>query len=116
METRMSSQDQAFELSSDDDDSVSSLGSFSPAQYLEDKESDLATLVEDKNWEDHSNQKLAFALTGLDERSQDIIKTRWLNDQKRTLQELANQYGISAERVRQLEKNALSKLKSAMAI
>jgi RNA polymerase sigma-32 factor len=115
METRMSSQDQAFELSSDDDDSVSSLGSFSPAQYLEDKESDLATLVEDKNWEDHSNQKLAFALTGLDERSQDIIKTRWLNDQKRTLQELANQYGISAERVRQLEKNALSKLKSAMA-
>jgi RNA polymerase sigma-32 factor len=116
METRMSSQDQAFELSSDDDDSVSSLGSFSPAQYLEDKESDLATLVEDKNWEDHSNQKLAFALTGLDERSQEIIKTRWLNDQKRTLQELANQYGISAERVRQLEKNALSKLKSAMAI
>jgi RNA polymerase sigma-32 factor len=115
METRMSSQDQAFELSSDDDDSVSSLGSFSPAQYLEDKESDLATLVEDKNWEDHSNQKLAFALTGLDERSQEIIKTRWLNDQKRTLQELANQYGISAERVRQLEKNALSKLKSAMA-
>jgi RNA polymerase sigma-32 factor len=115
METRMSSQDQAFELSSDDDDSVSSLGSFSPAQYLEDKESDLATLVEDKNWEDHSNKKLAFALTGLDDRSQDIIKTRWLNDQKRTLQELANQYGISAERVRQLEKNALSKLKSAMA-
>ena len=115
METRMSSQDQAFELSSDDDDSASSLGSFSPAQYLEDKESDLATLVEDKNWEDHSNKKLAFALTGLDDRSQDIIKTRWLNDQKRTLQELANQYGISAERVRQLEKNALSKLKSAMA-
>ncbi len=115
METRMSSQDQAFELSSDDDDSASSLGSFSPAQYLEDKESDLATLVEDKNWEDHSNKKLAFALTGLDDRSQDIIKTRWLNDQKRTLQELANQYGISAERVRQLEKNALTKLKSAMA-
>jgi len=116
METRMSSQDQAFELSSDDDDSASSIGSFSPAQYLEDKESDLATLVEDKNWEDYSNKKLSFALTGLDDRSQDIIKTRWLDDQKSTLQELANKYNISAERVRQLEKNALNKLKSAMAI
>jgi len=87
METRMSSQDQAFELSSDDDDSAASAGSFSPAQYLEDKESDLATLVENKNYEDHANKKLANALVGLDERSQDIIKTRWLTDEKSTLQE-----------------------------
>jgi len=115
METRMSSQDQAFELSSDDDDSAASAGSFSPAQYLEDKESDLATLVENKNYEDHANKKLANALVGLDERSQDIIKTRWLTDEKSTLQELANKYQISAERVRQLEKNALNKLKGVMA-
>ncbi|WP_085300162.1 RNA polymerase sigma factor RpoH [Cognaticolwellia mytili] len=114
MESRMSNQDQAFELSTDDDDNLGA-SSFSPAQYLEDKQSDLATEVEDNNWEQHANQRLSNALVGLDERSQDIIRTRWLTDDKSTLQELANKYGISAERVRQLEKNALSKLKGAMA-
>ncbi len=114
MESRMSNQDQAFELSNDDDDNVGA-GSYSPAQYLEDKQSDLATEVEDQNWEQHANQRLSNALVGLDERSQDIIRTRWLTDDKSTLQELANKYDISAERVRQLEKNALAKLKGAMA-
>lgn len=114
MESRMSNQDQAFELSSDDDDSSAGLGNFSPAQYLEDKQSDLATSVEDANWEDHANQRLSTALVALDERSQDIIRTRWLNEDKSTLQELADKYQISAERVRQLEKNALGKLKSTM--
>lgn len=114
MESRMSNQDQAFELSTDDDDNVGA-GSYSPAQYLEDKQSDLATEVEDKNWEQHANQRLSNALVGLDERSQDIIRTRWLTDDKSTLQELADKYEISAERVRQLEKNALAKLKGAMA-
>jgi len=114
MESRMSNQDQAFELSNDDDDSVGA-GSYSPAQYLEDKQSDLATEVEDQNWEQHANQRLSNALVSLDERSQDIIRTRWLADDKSTLQELANKYDISAERVRQLEKNALAKLKGAMA-
>jgi RNA polymerase sigma-32 factor len=114
MESRMSNQDQAFELSSDDDDGASA-GNFSPAQYLEDKESNLATLVEDQNWESHANKRLGNALVCLDERSQDIIRTRWLADDKITLQELANKYHISAERVRQLEKNALNKLKNSMA-
>ena len=114
MESRMSNQDQAFELSSDDDDSASASGSFSPAQYLEDKGSDLATLVEDENYEAHANKRLANALVALDERSQDIVKTRWLDDNKATLQELAAKYSISAERVRQLEKNALGKLKTAL--
>jgi RNA polymerase sigma-32 factor len=114
MESRMSNQDQAFELSTDDDDNVGA-GSYSPAQYLEDKQSDLATEVEDSNWEQHANKRLSNALVSLDERSQDIIRTRWLHDDKTTLQELANKYQISAERVRQLEKNALSKLKGAMA-
>ena len=113
METRMSSQDQAFELSSDDDAGIDA-GTFSPAQFLEDKSSDLATSVEDDNWEDHSNQRLSTALVTLDERSQDIIRTRWLLEDKTTLQELANKYQISAERVRQLEKNALNKLKNTM--
>ncbi len=115
MESRMTSQDQTFEISGDDDDSSASGGTFAPAQYLEDKQSDLATSVEDKNWEDHANQRLANALVTLDERSQDIIKTRWLCDEKSTLQELAKKYQISAERVRQLEKNALDKLKTGMA-
>lgn len=115
MESRMTNQDQAFELSSDDDDNASA-SSFSPAQYLEDKQSDLATEVEDKNWESHANQQLANAMISLDDRSQDIIKTRWLDDEKSTLQELANKYQISAERVRQLEKNALNKLKGVIAV
>jgi RNA polymerase sigma-32 factor len=113
METRMSSQDQAFELSSDDDASIDA-GTFSPAQFLEDKSSDLATSVEDDNWENHSNKRLSTALVTLDERSQDIIRTRWLLEDKSTLQQLANKYQISAERVRQLEKNALNKLKNTM--
>ncbi len=114
MESRMSNQDQAFELSTDDDDSASA-STYSPAQYLEDKQSDLATEVEDSNWEQHANKRLSNALVSLDDRSQDIIRTRWLLDDKSTLQELANKYEISAERVRQLEKNALAKLKGAMA-
>ncbi len=113
MESRMSNHDQAFELSKDDDEHEGA-GNFSPAQYLEDKQSDLAIEVENDNWESHANQKLSTALVSLDDRSQDIIKTRWLDEDKSTLQELANKYQISAERVRQLEKNALSKLKSTM--
>lgn len=113
MESRMSNHDQAFELSKDDDDNIGA-GGFSPAQYLEDKHSDLAVEVENDNWEDHANNRLSTALVALDERSQDIIKTRWLAEDKITLQDLANKYDISAERVRQLEKNALSKLKNTM--
>ena len=115
MESRMSNQDQAFELSSDDDDSAQA-SNFSPAQYLEDKQSDLSVQVEEDNWEQHSNNRLSAAMVNLDDRSQDIIQTRWLTDDKATLQELADKYDISAERVRQLEKNALSKLKNAMVL
>jgi RNA polymerase sigma-32 factor len=115
MENRMSSYDQAFELSTDEDDNASA-GNFSPALYLEDKQSDLAVEVEESNWESHTNNRLSTALITLDERSQDIIKTRWLTDEKSTLQDLANKYQISAERVRQLEKNALGKLKNTMVL
>ncbi len=89
---------------------------FSPALYLEDKQSDLADEVENANWESHANNRLSTALVALDERSQDIIKTRWLAEDKSTLQDLANKYQISAERVRQLEKNALNKLKNTMVL
>ncbi|MCC5855250.1 MAG: RNA polymerase sigma factor RpoH [Idiomarina sp.] len=113
MESRMSAHDQAFELSSDDDDARES-SSFSPSQYLEDKSSDLAESVEAENWEAHANQRLHYALSSLDERSQHIVRARWLEDGKMTLQDLADEYQVSAERIRQLEQNAMKKLRLAM--
>ncbi|WP_394173714.1 RNA polymerase sigma factor RpoH [Thalassotalea litorea] len=110
MESRMANSDQAFDLTDSDDDSGSA-AQFSPAQFLEDKSSDLSTQVESDNWDDHVNGQLVQALSSLDDRSQHIIKARWLDEDKATLQDLASTYQISAERVRQLEKNALSKLK-----
>ena len=112
MESRMSAQDPAFDLSSDDDDRDTS---FSPVQYLQDHSSDVAGQVEADNWEQTSNRRLRAAVATLDERSQHIIQARWLDEeQKTTLQVLADEYGISAERIRQLEKSALKKLKTAM--
>jgi len=112
MESRMSAQDQSFDLSSDDDERDG--GGFAPVHYLEDKSSDVAAVVERDNWEVNAANRLSHALAVLDERSQDIIQARWLNEDKATLQELADKYQVSAERVRQLEKNALKKLKAAM--
>ncbi len=112
MESRMSNQDQAFDLTGSDDDEGPN---FAPAQYLEDAQSDVATSVESNQWEHHANKRLLNAISTLDERSQDIIRARWLDDgNKITLQELAAKYSVSAERVRQLESNAMKKLKSAM--
>jgi len=115
MEARMSSYDQAFELSSDDDDSRDT-SSYSPAQYLEDKRSDLAEEIENEQWEAQTQLRLFAAINTLDERSQDILRSRWLDDNsKTTLQDLADKYQVSAERVRQLEANAMKKLRNAMA-
>ncbi|WP_204796990.1 RNA polymerase sigma factor RpoH [Oceanisphaera litoralis] len=112
MESRMSAQDQAFDLASDDDDKDTS---FSPVHYLQDHASDVAQQVEEANWEQTANRRLRAALATLDERSQHIIQARWLDeDDKTTLQTLADEYGVSAERIRQLEKSALKKLKTAM--
>ena len=112
MEARMSNYDQAFDLVGDDEDE----GGFAPVHYLEDKSSDLAATIENDNWDSHASRRLSAAMATLDERSQHIIRARWLDEEsKTTLQELADNYGVSAERVRQLEKNALKKLKDAMA-
>ena len=112
MEARMSNYDQAFDLVGDDEDE----GGFAPVHYLEDKSSDLAATIENDNWDSHAARRLSAAMATLDERSQHIIRARWLDEEsKTTLQELADNYGVSAERVRQLEKNALKKLKDAMA-
>ena len=111
MESRLAAQDSAFELQSDDDDSSSYSA---PVLYLEDKHSDVADNVEADNWEHHTNTRLSHALATLDERSQHIVRSRWLEDNKATLQELAEMYSVSAERIRQLEKNAMKKLKLAV--
>ncbi|RUO50359.1 RNA polymerase sigma factor RpoH [Pseudidiomarina aquimaris] len=115
MEARMSAHDQAFELSSDDDDAREG-STYSPAQYLEDKRSDLAEEIEQEQYQAYTQQRLLSAIKTLDERSQDIVRARWLDeDNKTTLQELADKYEVSAERVRQLEANAMKKLRMAMA-
>ncbi|WP_105255802.1 RNA polymerase sigma factor RpoH [Pseudoalteromonas sp. T1lg75] len=114
MESRMSGQDMGFDLTNDEDDS--SVGqSYSPVQYLTDNSSDLAESVEQEQWQEQSHTRLFSALKTLDERSQDIVSSRWLADEKATLQELAEKYQVSAERVRQLEKSAMKKLQNAMA-
>lgn len=112
MESRLAAQDATFEMPSEDDDSVSSYTA--PVLYLEDKHSDIADNIEADNWETHTNNRLGHALATLDERSQHIVRSRWLDDQKATLQELAETYSVSAERIRQLEKNAMKKLKLAV--
>jgi RNA polymerase sigma-32 factor len=112
MESRLAAQDPAFELPNEDDDRDA--GFTAPVYFLEDKASDVALSYEENNWENHTNNRLSSALAGLDERSQHIVRSRWLDDEKTTLQDLADHYGISAERVRQLEKNAMKKLKEAV--
>ena len=111
MEARMSGHDVAFDGYDDDD---GERVAYAPVHYLEDKNSDLAAAFESDNWEQRAEQKLALAMQGLDERSQFIVKRRWLDDDKATLQELADLYSVSAERVRQLEKNALKRLKDVL--
>ncbi len=110
MEARMSSQDQTFDLTADEDET----GNFAPVQYLEDKSSDVETDVINNDWDTAASKRLYSAIKTLDERSQDIIETRWLADNKITLQDLADKYQVSAERVRQIEKNAMKKLQAAM--
>lgn len=109
MESRMTGSDVGFDLPTDDKDE-----SYAPSLYLEDKNSDFANELENENYANETTDQVYEALNELDERSQDIIKSRWLNDDKATLHDLAAKYNISAERVRQLEANALKKLKTAV--
>ncbi|MGL9773363.1 MAG: RNA polymerase sigma factor RpoH [Sodalis sp. (in: enterobacteria)] len=113
MESRMAAQDMTFDPTPED---VAREGQpMAPMLYLQDKLSDFTNGIEEDNWDDHAADKLSAALEGLDERSQDIIRARWLDDDnKSTLQELADRYGVSAERVRQLEKNAMKKMRLAI--
>lgn len=113
MESRMSAHDAAFDAGVDDNDDNETV--FAPSQYLEDKSSDVAATVEAEDWEAQANRRLSHALASLDERSQAIIRARWLDDgNKATLHDLAETFQVSAERIRQLEANAMKKLRSAM--
>ncbi len=111
MEGRMASVDTAFDAPEGADDEQAA---WAPAHYLEDHSADPSRQVEEANWEEDSQRRLMSAMSDLDERSKDILVRRWLNDAKATLHELAAEYGVSAERIRQLEKNAMKKIKLAM--
>jgi RNA polymerase sigma-32 factor len=112
MEGRLAASDVTFETPADADDEATGTA---PIHYLEAPGADPADLVEDDDWQSDSSEKLHVALTDLDDRSRDVIERRWLTDDKTTLQDLADEYGVSAERIRQIEKSAMKKLKLAIA-
>jgi RNA polymerase sigma-32 factor len=110
MEKRLSSRDAIFDPAPDADDE----GSFTPAAYLPAFNADPALLIEDEDWHEDATARMAEAIDTLDERSRAIVESRWLMDEKRTLHELADEYGVSAERIRQIEAAAIRKLQVAM--
>ncbi len=110
MERRLSARDALFDPTPDTDDERA----FGPASYLPSPESDPAELVEKADFKDDATEKMQAALAALDDRSRDIIESRWLTEDKQTLHELADVYGVSAERIRQIENNAIRKLRNAM--
>jgi len=113
MESRLSGRDIGFDAPSDEDEDHAPP---SPASYLVARDEDPSQAYERADSEDNQMELLREGLANLDERSRDIIKRRWLDgESKVTLQELADEYGISAERVRQVEANALKKMKALFA-
>jgi RNA polymerase sigma-32 factor len=107
MESRLANQDLAFDGYDDDDDD----GPSAPSTYLPDTRMEPARLLEQEDTERAQRERLYAAIQGLDERSKVILKERWLSEKKQTLHELAQQFGVSAERIRQIEKNAMKKLR-----
>lgn len=112
MEGRLTAYDAAFEAQGEDSDESPTY--VAPALYLEDNRYDPARLVENEDYEEQSTNALHQAMGQLDDRSRNILQRRWLDDDKSTLHELAAEYNVSAERIRQLEKNAMEKIKVAM--
>lgn len=110
MENRLNNQDMAFDLNIDDDDDFSYT---SPSLTLASPSPGPELLLEHKDSQQHDTDQLMSALEELDDRSRDIVSRRWLNDNKATLHELADEYGISAERIRQIEANAFKRIKSS---
>jgi len=111
MESRLSGRDVAFDMPVDTDEESAWQA---PQQYLEDQSMDPAMMVESADHVAHEQSQLSEALSSLDARSRDIVARRWLSEPKATLHELAEEYGVSAERIRQLESNAMKKLRTGM--
>jgi RNA polymerase sigma-32 factor len=110
MEQRLAARDMSFDPTPEsDEDDV-----YSPAAYLPSPDSDPAASVEADEWESDSADRLQIAMDRLDPRSRDILQKRWMTEEKATLHELADKYGVSAERIRQIEANALGKLRGFM--
>ncbi len=113
METRLDGNDMAYDMPTDSNTEETTLA---PVNYLEQQQADPAAMLEQSDWQEHEEGLLLQALSDLDERSQDILKSRWLSDKKATLHDLAEKYNVSAERIRQLEKRAMGKLKEAVVL
>jgi RNA polymerase sigma-32 factor len=112
MESRLSGQDIGFDpVAADDDEDARP---YAPAAYLTDASSDPAIAIEQDDASDRNTRLLVTALEKLDDRSREILEARWLTEEKRTLHELAARYNVSAERIRQIEKNAINRLKQSM--
>ncbi len=111
MESRLNAHDAAFDAPSDQDDSAV----FAPVHYLENQSIDPALQVESNTTSSLQNEQLHTALLTLDDRSQDILNARWLSEPKATLHDLSAKYNVSAERIRQIEQNAMKKIKGAIA-
>jgi RNA polymerase sigma-32 factor len=111
MEQRLSASDASLEPAVDHEDESERPA---PIAYLEDRRFDPAARVEEEEWETHSAVRLHRALTRLDARSRDILERRWLAEERATLQDLADHYGVSAERIRQLEANAMRKVRAQL--
>ena len=112
MESRLSGSDIGYDLTAADDDEDSR--HFAPAAYLTDESNDPALTIEQDDWQTETSNSLSIAMEQLDDRSRTILQERWLAEKKSTLHELAARYDISAERIRQLEKNAIGKLKKSL--
>ena len=110
MEKRLAARDLSFDPTPESEDEEV----YSPAAYLPAPDADPAESVESAEWEVDSSDRLHQALENLDDRSRDILQRRWMTDEKATLHELAEKYGVSAERIRQIESNALGKLRGLM--
>ncbi len=112
MESRLAGQDIGYDLSAEDSsETAASLPMLAPAAYLEDENSNFAKNFENRDYKSFELEQLGNALNSLDERSKYIIKRRWLDEQKATLQELSNELKVSVERVRQIETSSLKKIK-----
>jgi len=113
MEQRLSSRDLSFDPAPDADEEDGS--AYSPSAYLQHPEADPSVAVEREQWDEDTAERLSQALETLDDRSQHILRSRWMQDEKSTLHELADKYGVSAERIRQIEANAIKKLRGLVA-